>query len=263
MARHVETASTAVERTLLILEAVAQREAGMTNADLSRRLRIPKSSASYILRTLEQHGYLRRDKEDSKYRLGMKVLMLSQGALSSVDIRDVALPVMRHLVDHIHLTTHLAILDHGEAVYVEKVEPKSFIKMDTWIGRRMAVHTTAVGKAIVAFLDPHEQESIIRERGLRKLTPLSITSAPKLMKEFEHVRHVGYAVDNEENSLGARCVGAPIFNARDEVEASIASTGTITDVTREGVPRLAEAIKEAARRISRQIGYNGPYPRVR
>ena len=102
----------------------------------------------------------------------MKVLSLSRAALSGVDIREVALPIMRHLVDHIHLTTHLAILDHEEAVYVEKVEAPGFIKMDTWIGRRMEVHSTAVGKALLAYLDAEERETIIRHRGLKKLTPL-------------------------------------------------------------------------------------------
>ena len=87
MARHIESPSTAVERTLLILEALAQREGGMSNADFSRKLKIPKSSASYFLRTLEQHGYLRRDRDNGKYRLGMKVLSLSRAALSEVDIR--------------------------------------------------------------------------------------------------------------------------------------------------------------------------------
>ena len=122
MARQMDNPSTAVERTLLILEAAGQRESGLSNADFSRKLKIPKSSASYILRTLEQHGYLRRDHDDGKYRLGMKVLSLSRAALSGVDVREVALPIMQHLVDQIHITTHLAILDHGEAVYVEKVE---------------------------------------------------------------------------------------------------------------------------------------------
>ena len=125
--------STAVERTLQILEAVAQREGGMSNAEFSRKLKIPKSSASYILRTLEQHGYLRRDGEGGRYRLGMKVLSLSRAALSGVDVREVALPIMRHLVDRIHITTHLAILDQNEAVYVEKVEAPGFIKMNTWM----------------------------------------------------------------------------------------------------------------------------------
>jgi IclR family transcriptional regulator, KDG regulon repressor len=261
MTRQIESPSTAAERTLLILEAVAQREGGMSNADFSRKLKIPKSSASYILRTLEQHGYLRRDREDGTYRLGMKVLSLSRAALSGVDIREVALPIMRHLVDHIHLTTHLAILDHEEAVYVEKVEAPGFIKMDTWVGRRMEVHSTAVGKALLAYLDAGEREMIIRHRGLKKLTPHTITSTTKLMKEFERVRQLGYSVDDEENSLGARCVGAPIFNSQGRVEASLGSTGTITAVPRDAVPRLAEMVKDAARRISHQIGYRGPYPR--
>src|SRR5580704_5598118 len=157
-----DSSLTAVERALLILEAVAQREGGMSNAEFSRKLKIPKSSASYILRTLEQHGYLRRDGEAGRYRLGMKVLNLSRAALSGIDVREAALPIMKHLVDQIHITTHLAILDHEEAVYVEKVEPPSFIRMDTWIGRRMEVHSTAVGKALLAFLDQKERDRIIR-----------------------------------------------------------------------------------------------------
>jgi len=261
MTRPIESPSTAVERTLLILEAVAQREDGVSNADLSRKLKIPKSSASYILRTLEQHGYLRRHRDDGKYRLGMKVLSLSRAALSGVDIREVALPVMRNLVDHIHLTTHLAIMDHEEAVYVEKVEAPGFIKMDTWIGRRMEVHSTAVGKALLAYFEAGERDAILRHRGLKKLTPHTITSVAKLMKEFERVRQLGYSVDDEENSLGARCVGAPIFNSEGQVEASLGSTGTITAVPRDAVPRLAEMVKDAARRISHHLGYRGPYPR--
>ena len=254
--------SSAVERTLEILELAAQREGGLSNAEISRKLGIPKSSASYILRTLVEHGYLRRDTEDSKYRLGMKVLALSRGALTSVNAREVALPVMRHLVEQIHITTHLAILDHYEAVYVEKVEAPSFVKMDTWVGRRMAVHSTAVGKALLAWLDPQQRDAILQARGLQKFTPHTITSLPRLMKEFERVRQLGYAVDDEENSLGARCVGAPIFNSEGRVEASIASTGTISAVTRDKLPRLAEMVKDAARRISQQIGYRGPYPRA-
>src|ERR1700744_4920026 len=104
MSQQNDSSSTAVERTLLILEAAAQREGGMSNAEFSRKLKIPKSSASYILRTLEHHGYLRRSGDDGKYQLGMKVLTLSRAALSGVDVREVALPVMRRLVDQIHIT---------------------------------------------------------------------------------------------------------------------------------------------------------------
>jgi DNA-binding IclR family transcriptional regulator len=262
MPEEKDSSSTAVERTLLILEAVAQREGGMSNAEFSRKLKIPKSSASYILRTLEQHGYLRRDGEAGRYRLGMKVLNLSRAALGGVDVREVALPIMKHLVDRIHITTHLAILDQREAVYVEKVEAPGFIKMNTWIGRRMEVHSTAVGKALLAYLDPKERDSILRQRGLKKLTIHTITTLPRLFQEFERVRALGYAVDDEENSLGARCVGAPIFNAEGRIEAAIASTGTIHDVPQDAIAHVADMVKEAARRISHQVGYRGPYPKI-
>jgi DNA-binding IclR family transcriptional regulator len=262
MASSSDISSTAVERTLLILEAAAQREGGMSNADFSRKLKIPKSSASYILRTLEQHGYLRRDGGDGRYRLGMKVLNLSRAALDGIDVREVALPIMRHLVDRIHITTHLAILDHGEAVYVEKVEAPSFVKMNTWIGRRMEVHSTAVGKALLAYLDAKERDAILRQRGLKKLTTHTMTTLPRLLQELERVRQLGYAVDDEENSLGARCVGAPIFNSDGHAEAAIASTGIINDVPRDAIPHIADMLKEAARRISHQLGYRGPYPKT-
>jgi DNA-binding IclR family transcriptional regulator len=261
MSQQKDSSSTAVERTLLILEAAAQREGGMSNAEFSRKLGIPKSSASYILRTLEQHGYLRRDGEAGRYRLGMKVLSLSRAALSGVDVREVALPVMRHLVDRIHITTHLAILDHNEAVYVGKVEAPGFIKMNTWIGCRMEVHSTAVGKALLAYLDPKQRDAILRRRGLKKLTTHTITTVPRLLQEYERVRQLGYAIDDEENSLGARCVGAPVFNAEGMVEAAIASTGTVSDVPQDAIPHVADMVKEAARRISHQIGYRGPYPK--
>lgn len=262
MASSNDVFSTAVERTLLILEAAAQREGGMSNADFSRKLKIPKSSASYILRTLEQHGYLRRDGDDRRYRLGMKVLNLSRAALGGIDVREVALPIMRHLVDRIHITTHLAILDHGEAVYVEKVEAPSFVKMNTWIGRRMEVHSTAVGKSLLAYLDSKERDAILRQRGLKKLTTHTITTLPRLLQELERVRQLGYAVDDEENSLGARCVGAPIFNDDGQAEAAIASTGILNDVPRDAIPHIADMLKEAARRISHQLGYRGPYPKT-
>ncbi len=247
--------STAVERTVLILEAVGERAAGLSNADISRRLRIPKSSASYILRTLEKHGYVRRDRQSGKYRLGLKVLNLGRGALSGVDVREVALPLMRQLVEHTHITTHLAILDGAQAVYVERVEAPGFIKMDTWVGRRMEVYSTSVGKALVAHLPLEQVQAILRERPLKKRTPFTITTPGRFMRELEEVRERGYSLDNEENSVGVRCVAAPIFNAAGEVEAAINITGTAQQVNREALPRIIDHVKETARRISSQLGF--------
>ncbi len=245
-----ESPSRAVERALAMLEAIAQRDGGLTNAEISRRLGIPKSSASYILRALERRGYVGREVSTGRYRIGLKVLSLSRGALAGLDIRDAALPVLRQLVERSQLSAHLAILDHGEAVYIEKVGAPGFIKMDTWVGRRMEVHSTSVGKAIAAYLPQSEVEAIIRTRGLKKRTPKTITVASRFLRELAGVRARGYAVDDEENNPGVRCVAAPVFDRLGQVQASVGVSGTTSQIDRSNLPRIAALVKEAARRIT-------------
>src|SRR5437588_7596233 len=228
-----ESPSISVNRALGILDQVSSRQGGMTNGEISRKLKIPKSSASYILRALEDGGYLRRDMESGKYKIGLKLLSLRHSALAELDVREVALPVMRHLVEGSGKTAHLAIFDRGEAVYIERVEAQGFIKMDTWIGRRMDLHSTAVGKALLAFRAEDELQTIISKRGLNKHTSRTITVAGRLLKELEKIRDCGYAVDDEENSVGVFCTAAPIFDANGKVEVSLGLTGTINQAERE------------------------------
>ncbi len=253
-----DSSSTAVVRALAILEACAQRSDGLTNSDISRRLGMPKSSASYILRTLERRGYLRREGESGKYRLGLKVLSLGRHALAGFDIGKIALPVLRSLVDRTQLTAHLAVLDHGEAVYIEKADAPGFIKMDTWVGRRMRIHSTSVGKALVAHLPKSDVEGILHEHGLEKHTPKTITGLSKFLVELEKVRAQGYAVDDEENSVGARCLAAPVYDSLGNVEAAVGLSGTTTQIDESTLPKLAELVKEAARKISRQLARSAP-----
>jgi DNA-binding IclR family transcriptional regulator len=251
-----------VERALAMLEAVAQEPEGLSNAEISRKLQIPKSSASYILRTLESRGYLNRDADSGKYRVGLKILSLSRGALSGIDVREVALPVMRHLMEKTSLTCHLAILDGPDAVYIEKVEPTGFLRVDTWVGRRMRVHATSVGKALVAYIPQERLEKILAQSGMEKRTAKTITTLPRLLKELEKVRAQGYAIDDEENNMGARCLGAPVFNQQGAIEAAVGLSGTINQVNVQTMPRIVEALKDAARHISMQLGYRAPHRRA-
>jgi len=249
--------ATAVERALNILEAAANRRDGLTNSEISHKLGIPKSSASYILRTLERRGYLRRDVENGRYRLGLKILSLGGDARANLDLAEVALPFMQALQERIHLTIHLAVLDQGEAVYIEKVEAPGFFKVNTWVGRRMFLHSTSVGKCLLAWLPKPEVETLLRQQGMKKRTPKTISSLPKLLADLERVRDQGHAIDDEENSLGARCVGAPIFNAMGTVTASLGVSGTLTQMDEANLPRIMDALKETARRISRQVSRSG------
>src|SRR5271156_5991825 len=163
--------ATAVERALNILEATAQRREGLSNSEISRKLVIPKSSASYILRVLDRRGYLRRDAQTGRYRLGLKVLSLGKDAQAGVDLAEVALPFMRALSEKIGMTVHLAVLDQGEAVYVEKVEAPGFFKVNTWVGRRMYLHSTSVGKALLAWMPKAEREALLDNCEFKRRTP--------------------------------------------------------------------------------------------
>jgi DNA-binding IclR family transcriptional regulator len=243
----------AVERALSILEATANRRDGMTNSEISRRLEIPKSSASYILRTLEKRGYLRRDSESGRYRLGLKLLSLGAETQATLALADVAHPFMEALVEKVGLTCHLAVLDQGEAVYVDKVEAPGFFKVNTWVGRRMFLHSTSVGKSLLAWLPKEEMEALVHAQAFKKRTPKTIMTQTKLVTELEHVKELGYSVDDEENSLGARCLGAPIFDANEQVIGALGVSGTITQVDETKLPRIADSLKETARKISREL----------
>jgi DNA-binding IclR family transcriptional regulator len=165
---------------------------------------------------------------------------------------------MRRLMQQTGLTCHLAVLDGSEAVYIEKVEPEGFIRMDTWVGRRMRVHATSVGKAIVAHIPQDQLQAILNKGGMEKRTPKTITSVARLLKELEKVRAEGYAVDDEENNLGARCVAASIFDERGSVLASLGLSGTTQQVSPQTMPRILEALKDSARHISMGMGYRAP-----
>lgn len=249
--------ATAVERALNILEAAAHRREGLTNSEISHRLAIPKSSASYILRTLDRRGYLRRDAATGRYRLGLKILSLGGDARANLDLAEVALPFMQVLQQRIHLTVHLAVLDQGEAVYIEKVDAPGFFKVNTWIGRRMFLHSTSVGKCLIAWLPKPEVESLLHQQGLKKRTPKTITGLGKLFTELEHVRTQGHAVDDEENSLGARCVAVPIFGASSAVIAALGVSGTLSQMDEANLPRILDALKETSRRVARQMQPSG------
>src|SRR5579863_10553 len=156
MAAKKDCLSPAVDRALSILEAISEGNAGLTNAYLARRLGIPKSSASSILKVLQERGYLCRYPDNGRYKLGFKVLTLGRKLLETSVIRDLALPFMRDLVARLDLTCHLAILGHHEAVHFEKIVASRCLHHDgtRGVGDRVPLHASSVGKALLAWQTP-------------------------------------------------------------------------------------------------------------
>jgi IclR family acetate operon transcriptional repressor len=246
--------STAVERAFDILELIGHSPHGLTNSELSRKLAIPKSSASYILRTMETRGYLRLDHSSGRYKLGFKLLILGRGVLAGLDLKETAVPMLRQLAERTALTANLAILDGAEVVYIEKAEAAGFIKMDTWVGRRLPAHATSVGKAILAFLPQDELQALFKKRQLERRTSATITTIVKLYRELDIIRRQGYSVDDEESSMGVRCIGAPIFGPAGKVEAAISVSGTTAQIDDGSLRRIAAQVRDTATAISKQLG---------
>jgi IclR family acetate operon transcriptional repressor len=233
---------------------LAGKTHGLSTSDLSRRLRIPKSSTSYLLRTLVARGYVRRDFETGFHTLGIKLLSLGGQAMQGLELRDIAMPHLRHIVERTQLDTHLAILDHGDAVYIERIESPGFIKMATWIGRRMVPHVTGVGKALICCHDRAAVEAIVAIHPLKAITPNTITTMSRLMAELEKTRQRGFAIDDEEHEARVRCVAAPIFAASGEVVAAIGVSGTAGQLSDEIVAKIGNLVRTTSLKFSSQLG---------
>lgn len=240
----------ALDRALTVLECIAQSRKGFSVSELSRRLTLPKSSVHLILRTFERRGYLQKQATGGRYRFGLKLMSLGHLALDGVELRDEARPILQRLVLATGLTAHLGILERGEIVIIERVDAATPVRVVSFVGRRMKIHSTAVGKALAAFLPPDSLEAQLALAPLEPQNERTIASAGDLRRELERVRQVGYSFNDQEDELGVRAVGAPILSADGVAFAAISVVGTTGQLPLDRVVATGEAVGEAAQQIS-------------
>jgi DNA-binding IclR family transcriptional regulator len=247
----------ALERALTVLECLSQSRKGYSVSELSRRLALPKSSVHLILRTLERRGYLQKQSAGGRYKFGMKLIALSRTALDGVELRDEARPSLAALAQQTGLTVHMGVLERSEIVIIERIESATAIRVVSWIGRRLDVNSTAVGKALIAYLPEAAFEAEVRASQLTRHNDRTIASMTALRRELERVRQLGYAVCDEEDEIGVRCVGAPILNHTSHAIAAISVAGTTTQIPPERVAELGSQVKAAANDISARVQRGG------
>lgn len=224
-------------------------EWGVTDAALA--LNVPTSSAHDLLNTLAQTGLLRRV-QGSRYRLGLKLLTLSSTALDSFAVREHARPVMERLADRLSATVHLATLDETEVVYVDKVTPAGGPAIAlSGVGRRLPLHCSAVGKALLAHQSPGTIGQTLEQLELGSLTDRTVNSLDALRFELAGSRRSGVARDREGSVVGVCCHAAPI------VEAGRATAALSISVPVAMEQRLAERydeiVRAAAIKVSREL----------
>lgn len=241
----------------MVLETLAKEDQGLSLADLDNRLELHKSTLHRLIMVLERHRLISRNPQNGNYVLGIKLFELGSKAVPHRLLLRHAHSYLEKLVYETGETAHLCILDEGEVLYLEKVESSHSMRISSSIGNRNPVHTSAVGKVLLAYLDGDEVDRILQMRGLKQYTSNSITTAIQLKKELSEVRKRGYAVDDEEGTQGVRCVGAPVKDHLGNVIASISIAGPSFRVTKENIPAIAKSVMTVADKLSRELGNPG------
>lgn len=244
----------ALEKAIAIIETLAEQTEPIGVSQICKMLDMPKTSTFFILNTLEAHGYIKKD-DVGGYELGTQLLHLGLQLLNRIDIRAIAKEPMEQLLSETKFTVHLAIYDKGEAMYVEKMESNAFVQFSTYIGQKLPLHASGVGKAMAAYLDPAQLDQIIEEKGLTKKTENTFVHKREFLENLELVRKLGYAVEDEEGEYGIRCIGAPIFDHSGQVEAAISITAIRNNLSVQEIPTVGKKVVVAANKISKAIGY--------
>jgi IclR family KDG regulon transcriptional repressor len=252
--------SQTLAKGLMLLELVADRQGGygVGLVELVRELGWNKSTTHRLLATLVSLGFAQQDPESGWYRIGLKAFQLGAAYSRDLDLRREAAATLVDLQQETDQGVSLVVLDMStkEVVYIDRVESSHFLRMHTPIGTRFPWNCTAAGKAIMAFLPEIEGKPLLAGE-LPRRTSASVQAAKTLRLQFLRVRANGYATDNEENADGVRCVAAPVFDSGGRAIAAISISGHSGQIAVKRFSMLGMAVRKAADRVSRRLGYKG------
>ncbi len=248
-----------VARALSLLELLAEHKDGITLTACSDRLGLHPSTAHRILNTMAEFGYVHQDGEKA-YHLGLGALRLCDAAEEHLHLRSVSMSSLESLAQQTGELANLVVPRGNEVVYVAQArgDRGQAVGMFTRIGAHAPLHSTAVGKCILAHLNKEDLDRYIQETELTPYTKHTITEPDRLHEELTSVREQGYAIDNREYDVGVRCVSSPIRDKKGKVVAAIGVSGSTGRLTLDRVPELSELVSETAASVSKELGFNAP-----
>ncbi len=253
MPRRPPYAAPAVEAALSILETLGTvHEMGVS--DLAKRLDLGKSSVYRLLATLVRRGYVQKSLQTDRYQLTHRLFAVGSPAADRFGLREVATHVMQQLAAETGESVNLGVLDGTRVVNLHKVESHHLLRMHLEVGGGAPAHATALGKVLLAALEPPEVTRRLQGHRLERLTRRTIGDRRTLGEALARVLEQGFAIDDEECSLGLRCVAAPILDHRGSVVAALSISGPSPRLPDTVLSRMAESVRAAAREISQRLG---------
>src|SRR5690554_6327993 len=191
-----------VERALKILDLFDEYTSELKITEISDKMELHKSTVHSLLKTLEKYQYIEQNEENGKYKLGLKLVERGNFVVGTIDIRQIAKSYLLDLSKQTGQTAHLGILNGQEGVYIGKIEGETAVIRFSKIGKGIPLHSTAIGKVLLAFREPKETQQLLKDYQYTQETAHSITNENDFLKQLEKVHQQGYALDDQENELG-------------------------------------------------------------
>jgi IclR family transcriptional regulator, KDG regulon repressor len=245
-----------LDRALDLLEVFPKLgpEVGLTN--IAEYLGLNKATAYRLLSTLEQRGFLERSPYDRSYRLGVRLFELGAYYQNQINVRHMAMPYLAALVEDMHEAAFLCIRDGDDALCIERMEAEQEVKIFALrVGGRLPLHTGAAPRVLLAGLSCEEVEDYVKRSGLPAFTPKTIISQEDLLKDIQTTLKQGYTLSIEDVTPGISAVGAPIWDYRGQIIASVSVSGLTSRFDSHRLKEMADAVKKTAQRISRHMGF--------
>jgi DNA-binding IclR family transcriptional regulator len=233
------------------LEFLADKEF-LTVAQLAKLMNINRASSHRFLSTLRELGYAEKD-ENSRYYLTSKVIELGMKVLDRFEIRKIAYPFLQELSNKFNETTNLGYFNGREVLTIDKIDSTERLRMDAGVGGGEPAYCTSLGKAILAFLPEQKLEAYLQTTELKSFTQNTVVTTDKLKNELLHIREDGYAVDDEELSIGLRCVGAPLIDHNGHAFYAVSLSGPSIRMGSKKIDEMQRELRRICKDLSEKM----------
>lgn len=237
---------------LRILELMAEK-GDMSASQVAACLQTNRAASHRFISTLRDLGYVEKT-TDGKYTLSFKALELGMMKLDRFEIRQYAHPYMQEIALAFRETVNLGHWDRGAVIHLDKINSTEILRMDLGLGALAPAYCTGLGKAILAFLPEVELEMYLQSVRFEAYTPSTIVTPESLLEEIVRIRSLGYAVDNEELSIGLRCIAAPVIDYTGRPSYAMSVSGPTQRMTDERLQTIRDTLLPVCRRLARQTG---------
>lgn len=247
----------ALDRAIDLLKLLAEIDEA-TLTEIALRVGMAPSTAHRLLVTLQHHGIVDFDEARQRWMIGVEAFRVGSSFIRRTHVAEAGREVMQELMLMTGETANIASYDGGDVVFLSQVETHNEIRAFFRIGTRGPMHASGIGKALLAQMSRAQVEEVMKKRGLTSFTPKTLSSPSRLHEDLASIRKRGWSIDDEERTLGMRCIAAPIFNAHGEAFAGISISGPAVRLSDEKLAEFGPLVKNAAARITAAIGGRPP-----